>query len=166
MLDALKSGDPEKILKYSDLSVGDMDKRTIELIQTIDSTQLKEDHMAKDLAVLGSNNDAKRLYQLLRDLGYETDNLATVISELFKEHPGLSQRELLPIISDRLNTEKSCESEKPAKATVINFKDWHTLESGDFRFLRSQHESSDELWESMEKTGATMDLNDWVNEAS
>ena len=166
MLDALKSRDPEKILRYSDLSFGDMDKRTIELIQTIDSTQLKEDHMAKDLAVLGSNNDAKRLYQLLRDLGYETDNLATVISELFKEHPGLSQRELLPIISDRLNTEKSCESEKPAKATVINFKDWHTLESGDFRFLRSQDESSDELWESMEKTGATMDLNDWIHEAS
>ena len=165
MLDALKSGDPEKILQYSDLSVGDMDKRTIELIQTIDSTQIQEDHLARDVAVLGSNNDAKRLYQLLRDLGYETDNLATIISELFKEHPGLSQRELLPIIIDWLNKEKSCHPEKPTKATVINFKDWHTLESDDFRFLRSQHASPDELWESMEKTGVTMDLNDWVNEA-
>ena len=166
MLEALKSGDPEKISQYPDLSIRDMDKRIIRLMQTIDSTELKADDTARELAVLGSNDEAKRLYILLRDLGYETDNLVTVIAELYKKHPGLSMKELLPDVIDWLNKEAPSNPKKTSTSKVINFKDWHTLESSDFRFLRSQHESSDELWESMEKTGATMDLNDWVNEAS
>ena len=166
MLEALKSGDPEKILKYSDLSVRDMEKRIIQLIQTIDSTQLKEDDTARELAILGSNDEAKRLYFLLQDLGYETEYLATVISELYKEHPGLSRKELLPVVIDWLNKEKPSNLKKTTRPNVIKLKDWHTLESGDFRFLRSQHESADELWESMEKMRATMDLSDWVHEAN
>ena len=138
MLDALKSRDPEKILRYSDLSVEDMDKRTIELIQTIDSTQLNEDDTARELAVLGSNDEAKRLYILLRDLGYETDNLVTVIAELYKKHPRLSMKELLPDVIDWLNKETPSNPKKTSTSKVINFKDWHTLESSDFRFLRSQ----------------------------
>ena len=166
MLEALKSGDPEKILKYSDLSIRGIDTKIIRLIQTIDSTKLKQDDTARELAMLGSNDDAKRLYHLLRELGYETENLATVIAELYKEHPGFSRKELLPIVIDWLNKGKPSNPEKKTKSKVINFNDWNTLESSDLRFLRSQSESSDELWESMEKMGATMDLNDWVNEVS
>ena len=166
MLEALKSGDPEKILKYSDLSIRDMDKRVIELSQKIVSTQLKEDETAKELTVLGGNDDAKRLYFLLRSMGFETENLATVIAALCKKHPDLSLKKLLPIILDWLDGDNPPETKKSTRGTVIKFGDWHTLESDDFRFLRSQHESADELWESMERMGATMDLNDWVNEAS
>ena len=165
MLDALKSGDPEKILKYSDLSVRGMDKRIIQLIHKIDSTQLKEDDTEKDLAVLGSNDDAKRLYFLLQDWGYKTENLANIIADLYKEHPDLSRRKLLPIVLNWLEEEKPSETKKTTKPKVIKFNNWHTLESSDFRFMRSQHESSDELWENMEKIGATMNLNEWVNEA-
>ena len=166
MLEALRLGDPEKILQFSDLSVRDMDKRVIRLVQTIDAKQLIADNTATELGVLSGNDEAKRLYHLLRDLGYETENLATVIAELCKEHPGLSRKELLPIVIDWLNEGKSSTPEKTTSSRVIKFKDWHTLESGDFRFLRSQSESSGELWESMKKMGATLDLDDWVNEAN
>jgi hypothetical protein len=164
MLEALKSGDPERISRFSDLSVRDMDKRIIQLIQSIDSTQLKAGEAEIELAMLGSNDEAKRLYLLLQQWGYETANLAKVIVELYKKHPNLTQRELLPIVTGWLNEVKAAEPQNKAKPKVVKLDDWNTLDSGDLRFLRSEYSKADDLWKSLEKVGVTLDLNAWVKE--
>jgi hypothetical protein len=163
MLAALRSGDTEKILKFSDLSLRDVDKRVIQLIQKIEAEKLTTNKMDGDLSSLGNNENAKRLYLTLRQLGYETENLAELLAELYKNNPGLTQKELLPIIIKWLNEGGSEDTRKQTKSTnLIKIKDWNRLDSDDIRFIYSLSDSPDSLWAALQKQGKTLDLDVWL----
>ncbi len=156
MLDALRRGDPDLIVKYSDLQLASLDKRLLELRQEIDTQQDQK----KAKPIFEGNEKALRLYNLLIAMECDSKLLQPLIENVFKTHPDLSVRDMMAIVLDwyqnppkeELNTPKT-ERVKPA--------DWHTLPSEDLRFKFSQSEHN-QFYESLNKKEDILDISEWL----
>jgi hypothetical protein len=160
MIEALRSGEAEKIAKYSDLTIPDVDKRILELSKLLSSEKQSIDNSID----YEGNEQATRLHNMLISMNCTPDLLKPLIKRAFKEHPKLSMKDLMPIILDWY---KSAESDKPKsrppKAKLIKQKDWHTLDSNDLRFLFSQTDDADELQKSISTECLLFDSKKWVD---
>ena len=160
MIDALRSGDADKIAKYSDLTVPDIYIKTLELSNFLQSKQENINAIVK----YQGNNQAIYLHNTLVDMGYESELLEPLINRVFKEHPDLVMKDLLPII---INWYQSADAKKPAppapKAPVVKRTDWPTLGSADLRFLFSQAADEEEFQASLKREDLLFDVDHWVN---
>jgi hypothetical protein len=133
MLDALRRGDPELIVKYSDLQLPDMDKRLLELRQLIDEQQAEKE----SIPTFGNNEKALRLYTMLQGMGCDSKLLEPLIENAFQQYPDLSLPELTRII---LGWYSSPPKTEKIKTEYVKSTNWHTLPSEDLRFKFSQAE--------------------------
>jgi hypothetical protein len=133
MLDALRRGDPELIVKYSDLQLPDMDKRLLELRQLIDEQQAEKE----SIPTFGNNEKALRLYTMLQGMGCDSKLLEPLIENAFQQYPDLSLPELTRII---LGWYSSPPKTEKIKTGYVKSTSWHTLPSEDLRFKFSQAE--------------------------
>lgn len=159
MLEALKSDDVELIAQYSDLHIPDMDKRLLDLKRTIIDEHL---HHESELDRLGGNAQAKKLYNLLIGLGYESDLLIPLIEKVFAETPNLS----MPQMNKSIIEWYEAKEHQPAKiersrVKTVAQEQWHTLKSGDLRYAFSQN-NGDSIYQDLEKQEKLFDLHDWV----
>lgn len=163
MLAALRSGDPELIAKYSDLHVQDIDKKVLELRKKIDAYQLNE---SAEKERFSGNEQALRLYNLLRGMDCHSDLLVPLIEKVFANHPKLSVREMIPLVLEWYENLKQEQEKAPLNNIIrIKVKDWHKLESDDIRFKSSQGNQS-QTYEALKNQGAIFDLQYWLNKAS
>ena len=164
MISALRSRDPNKIARYSDLTVPAVDQKILELGHLLDSVK---DKIATTTKFAG-NEQAVRLFNMLVDMGYESDLLEPLVLRAFEEHPTLMIRDLMPIILSWYQSGSSEVASVSSKERVKRIKQsgWHTLDSDDLRFLHSQAANQDELYGSLDNTGLMFDTARWLAECN
>ncbi|MDP5032498.1 AAA family ATPase [Paraglaciecola sp.] len=159
MLDALRSGDADKIVKYSDMRVVDLDKRIIEL-----GRQILEVAQKQEEKLFGGDQDALRLYNLVLQLddSYEEETIEQLVKRIFKEQPELSRADMISIIAAWYS-----EGQKPTKkkqvSTRVKEKDWLDLSSDDWRYQFAYCKDENlSLVERLEQNGEMFDLEGWA----
>lgn len=157
MLDALRSGNPKLIVKYSDLRMPDLDKRLLELQKLIEERQAEK----QDEPAFGSNEKARKLYMMLQAMGCESALLKPLVENVFKQFPNLSMPELSKIVLEWYS--EPPEQKKP-KAEKVKPADWHTLPSDDLRFKFSQAEK-DCLYGDLKPGRELFDVLGWLKNA-
>ena len=159
MLAALRSGNPELIVKYSDLRIIDIEKRLIEIGELILSS-----HQKDYLQTFSGNQEAIRLFNLMLQLDdeYDPELLIPLVKQIFKEQPNLKTVNMLPIVADWYADQKENKLKKKKQGfTKVKQKDWQMLKSEDLRYLYSESEGS-ELYEALQQRGQLFNLEDWA----
>lgn len=161
MLDALRSGDADKIVKYSDMRVVDLDKRLIELgAEIIAVAQKQEENL------FGGNQNALRLYNLILQIEESFDEkvVAHLVERIFKEQPDLGLHEMIPVLVNWYYSNENSVPKKKSKAkTKVKEKDWIDLEVSDFRYQYAYcKEEKLSLVERLENNGEMFDLDGWA----
>lgn len=168
MLEALRSGIPERIARYSDLMVPEMDKRLIQLQQKISSISQETPAMLamKELPT----EDEQRIYMMLQE-DYDSVLLVKTIRNAFSQNPQLTRQQLLPIILTWLMTpvaevDTPPEIAKPKKQTsIIKSKDWDGLKPDSLRYMYSQNADPTAIYNQMSKAGYILKLSDILQKA-
>lgn len=159
MLAALRSGDADKIRKYSDLRVVDLDKRLLQLgADILSSVQREEERL------FSGNQDAVRLYNLVLqiDKSYDEKIVVQLVERVFQEHSELSIAEMIPILANWYDSNAESKKEKPSRK-VVKKKDWHDLAVEDLRYQFSYCESEKlSLADRLANNGEMFYLDDWA----
>lgn len=164
MLEALRSGIPERIAKYSDLMVPEIDKRLIQLQQDI--AAIKEQTVDEQALQQLATEHERRLYIWLKD-AYPSSLLVPTVKRVFRENPQLTLTQLLPLVTQwMLDDENNSSLEKPKpssnqqtrKNTTIKSADWDELDRDDLRFIRSQSKTAKEVHSAIKEKGMLLDL--------
>ncbi|OAT51553.1 MULTISPECIES: AAA family ATPase [Providencia] len=159
MLDALRSGDADKIVKYSDMRVVDLDKRLIQL-----GSEIMEVVQKQEERLFGGNQEALRLYNVILQIeeNFDEQNVVKLVERIFEEHPGQSIHEMIPIL---VNWYQSYEEpvRKEKTKTKVKQKDWHDLDVSDLRYQYAYcKEERLSLVERLEQNGQMFDLDSWA----
>jgi len=168
MLEALRSGIPERIARYSDLMVPEMDKRLIQLQQKIAS--ISQETPATLAMKELPTEDEQRIYMMLQE-DYDSTLLVKTIRNVFSQNPQLTRQQLLPIILKWLMTpvadvDTPPEIAKPKKQTsIIKSKDWDRLKPDSLRYMYSQNSDPTEIYNEMVKAGYILKLSDILQQA-
>ena len=168
MLAALRSGDVEEMIKFSDLKLSDTDKKILELRQRVaeSAQQTPEEFAYQQLRT----DEERRVYMALKD-EFDSTLLAPVIRQLFDQNPELTWIGLLPMVNDQLTTSEQLQPKKEAKpnkgarASSIKRAQWHTLDSDDLRFVYSQSDSDTEMYSAMSKSGLVLNIQSLLEKA-
>tara|TARA_R110000851_G_scaffold333554_1_gene516480 strand:+ start:69587 stop:71245 length:1659 start_codon:yes stop_codon:yes gene_type:complete len=159
MLDALRSGDADKIVKYSDMRVVDLDKRLIQL-----GSEIMEVVQKQEERLFGGNQEALRLYNVILQIeeNFDEQIVVKLVERIFEEHPGQSIHEMIPVlVSWYQSYEKPVRKEKTK--TKVNQKDWHDLDVSDLRYQYAYcKEERLSLVERLEQNGQMFDLDGWA----
>ncbi|AZZ95347.1 transcriptional antiterminator [Hahella sp. KA22] len=159
MLAAIRSGNPDLIIKYSDLRVIDIERRLLELGELILSSSQKKEQDA-----FGGNQEAARLYNLMLQLDeqYDPELLIPLIKRLFKEQPELKTVHMLPVLSEWYSEQKASHPKKEkAIANKISRNEWRTLGGEDLRYIFSESEGSG-MYAAIQRRGLIFNLEDWA----
>jgi len=157
MLAALRSRDPELIIKYSDLRIVDVEKKLLELGGKILSVEQKDDSH-----LFNGNQEALRVYNLMRQLDdYDPELLIPLVKRIFKESPSLKAVSMLPLLAEWYSQQQREANEKTPRTVKVHSKDWRSLQSNDLRYLYSESDGS-QLHQVLEQRGIMFDLEGWV----
>jgi len=157
MLAALRSKDPELIIKYSDLRIVDVEKKLLELGGKILSVEQKD-----DLHLFNGNQEALRVYNLMRQLDdYDPELLIPLVKRVFKESPSLKAVTMLPLLAEWYSQQQREANEKEPRTVKVHRKAWSSLQSNDLRYLYSESDDS-QLHQALEQRGIMFDLEGWV----
>lgn len=159
MLDALRSGDADKIVKYSDMRVVDLDKRLIQL-----GSEIMEVVQKQEERLFGGNQEALRLYNVILQIeeNFDEQIVVKLVERIFEEHSGQSIHEMIPIL---VNWYQSYEEpvRKEKTKTKVKQKDWHDLDVSDLRYQYAYcKEERLSLVERLEQNGQMFDLDGWA----
>ncbi len=159
MLAALRSGNPELIIKYSDLRIVDIEKRLLELGGIILSSEQKD-----DVQLFSGNQEALRVYNLMRQLDdeYDSELLIPLVKRMFKEQPSLKAVKMLPLLAEWYS-EQQKNPLKPRKSNMakVSQKEWQSLKSDDLRYLYSESGGS-EIYQVLQQRALMFELEDWA----
>lgn len=159
MMEALRSGDPSKIARYSDLTIPDIDVKILELSNLLESSK---EQIRKSVRY-GGNDQAIRLHNMLVDMGHESDLLEPLIERAFEQHPDLQIKDLMPIILSWYQfSVQSPQARKQRKPKSIKAKDWHTLDSDDLRFMHSQAANEEKMLKAAQQSGLVFNTDRWL----
>lgn len=159
MLDALRSGDADKIVKYSDLRVVDLDKRLIQL-----GTEILASAQEQEERLFGGNQEALRLYNIILQIddSFDEQIVASLVERIFEEHVNLSISEMIPIlVSWYESNEQPTKKKKPD--TKVKEKDWIDLDVADLRYQYAYCKAEKLiLVDRLESNGEMFDLDSWA----
>lgn len=159
MVEALRSGDPSKIARYSDLTIPDVDLKILELSNLLESSM----DQVRKASLYRGNEQAIRLHNMLVDMGYESDLLEPLIERAFEKHSDLMVRDLMPMI---LNWYQSADKPQPVvrkrKTPNIKSSAWNTLDSDDLRFMHSQAANEDDMLIELQQADMVFDTQNWL----
>lgn len=157
MLAALRSNDADKIAQYSDLRLHDIDKRLLALnLQITDSRESESSPSER----LGGNEQALRLFHLLEAMDCDSDLVAPLVEQAFKDYPDLTMQELMPIVLDWYNQPREKVKSTP-KPKVIKPKQWLELDKADLRYQYALNEG-EKIYDSMKSGGLIFDMKRWL----
>lgn len=161
MLDALRSGNIEKISRYSDLVIPDMDRRVFDLQQKIKSMPI--DTSSDDIIRQLVTEDERRIYTMFKD-EYDPQYLIECIKTAYQEQPTASRQQIIPIIFKLLSVDVDISNDikikiVPIKNKYLKSNQWDTLPHDDLRFIHSQFTEEIDLHQSLFKQGLIIDLN-------
>lgn len=169
MIKALQSGVANRIAEYSDLVIPEIDQKLLQFQQRI----IENLHEIDDEAVYQGDASSIRLHRLLKDTGYDSELLPTVVTQIVKTHSSAKTPQLLliaieqltalqdsPSIQDKSNHNHTLKSQKP---NLIRATDWHTLEPNDLRLSYSQKPDSQLFYDHLKSNSDVLfDFNTWL----
>jgi hypothetical protein len=159
MLNALRSGDADKIIKYSDMRVVDLDKRIIQLgAEILNVVQKQEERL------FGGKQDALRLYNVILQIeeSFDEQSVAKLVERVFKEHPDYSLHEMIPVLVNWYKSNEALLKQEKSK-TKVKEKDWLDLDVTDLRYQYAYcKEEGLSLVERLDKNGDMFDLDGWA----
>lgn len=160
MIEALKSGDPNRIALYSDLTIPHVDKTLLLLQQKIEEEQ-------ENFETYSGNQQAQRLHHLLVATGYTEQKIIPVIKKVLSDFPHLNMQELMPIVCNwlmEIKLDNSLSNTSPATNTLKRLKqdEWMSLPSDDLRFKFSQKEKGQDLYDILESSNLIFDTRTWL----
>lgn len=161
MLGALRSKDPEKISQFSDLTLPDIEQRTLEMSSFILESLKKNDSSRN---TYGGNREAERIHNQLLRLGCDESRIVPLVERVFDEHTDISPHKLMRIIlnwyeSNDLKVEE-CKP-KPERVKSVPQSKWNTLDSNALRFKLSQS-SGGNLYGQLKKDSLIFDMSSWM----
>ncbi|BHH83672.1 AAA family ATPase [Desulforhopalus sp. 52FAK] len=161
MLDALRSGDPEKIIHFSDIKFHNFEKK---LFGLRDNNHLQHKREDSHIAERSSYRDEKEelLFNILKSCDIEPQPASDSAKRAFELHPGKNTRELVPIALDLCKPPISKTPPKTTAAPSIKQKEWHTLESEDLRYKFSQLSEGETMYDQLKKTDMIFDIEQWL----
>ncbi|WP_022661133.1 ATP-binding protein [Paucidesulfovibrio longus] len=134
MLGALRSGDPQRIAEYSDLTLPGIDGRILELSTAISQAAVE---LPEPLPYAG-NEQAIRLHELLVSMDCDPTRVVPLVEQAVLEHPALSFQKLIPIVLEWYNDREEHTPRQPTKR--IPEKEWDALDPTDIRHVFAQGE--------------------------
>lgn len=157
MIEALKSGDPNRIALYSDLTIPYVDKTLLLLQRKIEEEQEKFEQY-------NGNEQAQRLHNLLIATGYPEHKVVPFIKKAFADFPQLNMQELMPIVSNWLI---EAEVDTDIKHATTNRKrlkqnEWIGLSSDDLRFKFSQKAKQQNFYDILQSSDLIFDTQAWL----
>lgn len=161
MLEALRSGNIEKISRYSDLIIPDMDRKVFDLQKIIQTMPL--DTTAEDIYKQLATEDERRIYTMFKD-EFEPQRLIECIKTAYQTYPTTTRQQIIPIIFSLLSSDipisHGTKIKKAAeKVEYLKPKQWDTLQQEDLRFLYSQYIDEKQLHYAFIQQGITLELN-------
>ena len=159
MLDALRSGDADQIVKYSDMRVVDLDKRLIQLGAEIFAIAQKQEE-----DIFEGNEDALRLYNVILQIEDTFDEkiVAQLVERIFKEQPDRSIHEMIPILVDWYKSNEQLDKKEESKPKIKE-KEWIDLSVEDLRYQYAYcKEEKLSLVERLEGSEEMFDLDAWA----
>lgn len=160
MLAALRSGDPERIALYSDLTLPGVDRRLLELRTAIVS--INKGPSSKPDALSG-NAQAQRLRNLLVAMDCTPDRVTPLVERAFREHPELTVKDLVPVI---LEWYKQADPAAPRTARkTIARKEWGGLPADDLRHMLA-HAGKSGVYARLKQDGIVFDMEAWTTGAA
>ncbi|WP_196159503.1 AAA family ATPase [Reinekea sp. G2M2-21] len=163
MLEALRSGDADRITKYSDLCISDIEKRVIQL-----SSHIIENLQSQDEKRFEGNPTALRLFNMMLQIepGWKEEKLESLVKNVVAEYPGLGFSELIQLLIE-WNRVGGATPQKPAivkKITKVPRRDWIQLGVDDLRYQYAYCEEENlSLVERLEQMGEMFDLDGWAS---
>lgn len=159
MLNALRSGDADKIIKYSDMRVVDIDKRIIQLgVEILDVAQKQEEKL------FGGNQDALRLYNVILQIeeSFDEQSVAKLVERIFEEYPDYSIHEMIPVLVNWYKSNKAPLKREKSKIKIKE-KNWLDLDVNDLRYQYAYcKEEGLSLVDRLDKNGDMFDLDSWA----
>jgi len=163
MLEALRSGDPDKISNYSDLVVPDIDMKILKLRESIEKKVLSDE---SDIETFNGDEQAIRLYNLLLAMNCESKLLKPLVTQAIEKYPKYTIQEFISIILQWYkDINQPVRKEKNPSIKKIKQKEWHTQESDDIRFKYSQR-GSDDFYIRLKQDSLIFDVDSWLKKAS
>lgn len=162
MLAALRSDDPDLIGEFSDLLVPDIDQKLLDLASEIEAAASSQEEVA---GCYGGNEQAERLHNLLVGMDCNPELIVPLVRRAFVEHPDLQMRELMSIVLKWYETPPGKEKSKN-KVIRVKSKDWHTLESDDLRFIFSQCDEENAMYQQLKTANKIFDIGSWLQNVS
>ncbi|MGK6693197.1 AAA family ATPase [Proteus mirabilis] len=140
MLEALRSGIPERIARYSDLVVPEIDKRLIQL--QLDIAAIQEQTPEEKALQELDTEDQRHLYLMLKE-DYDSSLLIPTIKKAFSQNPTMTRQKLLPLVLQWLmegetvvsELEKPSKSKKVSAIKVVKPSDWDSLPDTDLLLI-------------------------------
>lgn len=169
MINALQSGNANRIAQYSDLVIPDIDHKVLVLQEKITHRFEGID----DEATYQGHEQSIRLHRLLKEIGYDSSLLPNVITQIFNDFPNIEIKQAMPVVMQILaenkdnltiqspysNAGSKSNSLKSTKVKSLVVKEWHTLDNEDLRFQFSQKEDGKLFYEHLkENTSIIFDL--------
>lgn len=169
MIKALQSGVANRIAEYSDLVIPEVDQKILQFQQRINE---KLDDI-DDEAVYQGDESSTRLHRLLKDIGYDSELLPTVVTQIVKTHSSAKTPQLLtiaiqqltdlqarPSIPDESNHSNMLKAQKP---NLIKKNEWQKLDNNDLRFLYSQKSEALPFYDYLKHNNEIIfDFNKWL----
>ncbi|EMD4908461.1 AAA family ATPase [Shigella flexneri] len=163
MLEALRSGIPERIARYSDLVVPEIDKRLIQL--QLDIAAIQEQTPEEKALQELDTEDQRHLYLMLKE-DYDSSLLIPTIKKAFSQNPTMTRQKLLPLVLQWLmegetvvsELEKPSKSKKVSAIKVVKPSDWDSLPDTDLRYIYSQRQPEKTMHERLKGKGVIVDM--------
>ena len=167
MLEALRSGNVEKISRYSDLIIPDMDRKVFDLQKMIQTMPL--DTTTEDIYKQLATEDERRIYTMFKE-EFEPQRLIECIKTAYQTYPTAARQQIIPIIFSLLSSDIPISSgtkiKKAAeKVEYLKPKQWETLQQEDLRFIHSQYLTEYELHQTLKEKGIILDMKNLVSKA-
>ena len=167
MIEALRSGQVDKIRQFSDLVVPAFDKKLLQLQSLLNKKKIEFDEVAE----YQGHEMSIKLHRMLVNMEQDSSLLMPTVKKAIQELPNASISDLTYIVLEWLKDEKHNKTisavETKTKTTFIKQKDWHTLETEDLRFQFTQKDTDELLYDHLKKsTDLIFDINDWLPKVS
>lgn len=137
MLQALRSGDPEEIVKYGDLIMPDVE---VKLLQALQQDKSFFPSAVEQIVPEAANDKTKTIMSVVGTLGIEKDIAVPLIEEALKENPNLDTMQVVHRILNLLHSIPAPPKAKnPSKKPNVSL--WDQLQNDDIRYIFSQRQN-------------------------
>ncbi|MCY7294978.1 ATP-binding protein [Alteromonas sp. a30] len=130
MIDALKSGNPNLIKNYDDLTLPAVENKLLEIVQDVEvQTEVIKDHEKP------TGDKAKILLSLLLQMDIDEDIAIPMVDKVMTTTPDLPIPALINKVTQFATKELKDSNPKPEKTKRIKQADWKDLPTNDLRYI-------------------------------